>query len=129
MNTGIVIVTHDRTGRSLIDVAESILGRSLEEIRFVPFSRAGAVEADQDAIRQAIREADEGAGVLVITDLMGASPCNHITPLLDEFPARLVTGLNLAMLIRVWNYRNHGLDELARKAVEGGRRDIRVFST
>lgn len=127
MSTGIVVVTHGMTGRSLIEVAESILGESLNDILFVPFSRSGARAADQQAVRQAMESAGSaGAGVLVMTDLMGASPCNHIASLLDRYPAKLVTGLNLAMLIRVWNYRDRPPEELARKAVEGGRRDIKV---
>ena len=127
MSTGIVIVTHGMTGRALIDVAESILGESLDDILFVPFSRSGARDADQQAVGEAMKSAAAaGGGVLVMTDLMGASPCNHIASLLDRYPAKLVTGLNLAMLIRVWNYRDCAPEELASKAVEGGRRDIKV---
>lgn len=128
MSTGIVVVTHGMTGRSLIEVAESILGESLDGILFVPFSRSGAHEDDAQAVREALEKAGaQGGGVLVMTDLMGASPCNQIASMLHRYPAKLVTGLNLAMLIRVWSYRDCPPEELARKAVEGGRRDIKVF--
>jgi mannose/fructose-specific phosphotransferase system component IIA len=48
--------------------------------------------------------------------------------LLGEFDAVMVSGLNLAMLLRVWNYRDQPLKVLARKAVEGGKRGIEVVN-
>ena len=48
--------------------------------------------------------------------------------LLGEFDAVMVSGLNLAMLLRVWNYRDRPLAVLARKAVEGGKRGIEVVN-
>ena len=41
----------------------------------------------------------------------------------------MVTGINLAMLLRVWNYRDQPLEALAHKAVEGGKRSIEVFGS
>ncbi|MDT8320034.1 MAG: hypothetical protein RQ826_05850 [Xanthomonadales bacterium] len=128
MSSGIVVVTHGTTGRSLIEVAESILGESLDEILFVPFSHSGAEAEDRRAVRSAMDNAARRGGILVMTDLIGASPSNLIAALLDQYPATLVTGLNLAMLIRVWTYRDCGPDELARKAVEGGRRGIKAIT-
>lgn len=128
MKSGIVVVTHGVTGRSLIEVAESILGESLDEVLFVPFSRSGAGAEDERAVRRAMDRAASQGGVLVMSDLFGASPSNLVAALLDQYPATLVTGLNLAMLIRVWTYRDCGPDELARKAVEGGRRGIKAIA-
>jgi PTS system ascorbate-specific IIA component len=74
-----------------------------------------------------IKAADQGQGVLVLADVGGASPCNHVSGLLADSGAVLVTGLNLAMLIRAWNYRQHEPRQLAKLATEGAIRDIREY--
>lgn len=128
MSVGMVIVTHGQAGQALIDVAEFILGQSLAQIRHVPFSQSAVRSTGQSELRRAFENSDEGQGVLVMTDLIGASPANHVTTLLEEFDAVMVSGLNLAMLLRAWNYRDQPLEVLARKAFEGGKRGIEVVS-
>jgi len=126
MSVGLVIVTHGQAGQALIEVAEFILDESMAEIRHVAFSQSAIHTTGQAELRNALSDSDQGHGILVMTDLIGASPANHVTRLLKEFNAVMVSGLNLAMLLRVWNYRDRPLNILAGKAVEGGRRGIEV---
>jgi PTS system ascorbate-specific IIA component len=126
MNVGIVVVTHGLIGKALIEVAEFVLEQSLNGIRFVSFSQSEAGNIDSDTIRSVIGDANTGDGVLVLTDLMGASPSNIVADLLSESHSVMVSGINLAMLIRVWNYREQPLESLAALAVEGGRRDVEL---
>ena len=123
--TGLVIVTHGQIGRSLIDVAEFILDQSLADVRFVSFQQSEMVNTEDDEIYKAIESADQGQGVLVMTDIFGASPCNYVTRLLARTHVAMVSGINLAMLIRVWNYREKPLRQLVKLATEGAIRDIR----
>lgn len=128
MSVGMVIVTHGQAGQALIEVAEFILGESLSEIHHIPFSQSAVHTTGQLELRKALQDCNQGEGILVMTDLIGASPANHVTELLVEFDAVMVSGLNLAMLLRVWNYRDQSLKVLARKAVEGGKRGIEVVT-
>ena len=128
MNVGMVIVTHGQAGQALIEVAEFILGQSLDQIRQVPFSQSAVHSTGEKELRTALANSDKGNGVLLMTDLIGASPANHDTDLLQEFNAIMVSGLNLAMLLRAWNYRDQPLEVLARKAVQGGKRGIEVVT-
>ncbi|MGK2925187.1 MAG: PTS sugar transporter subunit IIA [Lysobacterales bacterium] len=127
MSVGIVIVTHGGTGADLLEVAEFILGESLAEIGFVPFRQSGDRLTTITEVQAAMARADSGDGVLVLADLLGASPANSVAKLLQAHSGVMVTGLNLAMLMSVWNYRNEPLGPLARKAVNSGRRGVRVF--
>lgn len=127
MSVGIVIVTHGNAGADLLEVAEFILNESLAEIGFVPFRQSGDRLTTIAEVQAAMARADRGDGVLVLTDLLGASPANNVANLLEAHAGAMVTGLNLAMLMSVWNYRNDPLALLARKAVESGRRGIKVF--
>ena len=129
MSAGILIVTHGDTGARLLEVAEFILGESLQQIAFVPFRQSGDEVTTEAEVREALRRADSGDGVLVLTDLIGASPSNIVGALLETHRGVMVTGLNLAMLMSVWNYRDQPLGILVRKAVDGGRRGIKVFQS
>jgi mannose/fructose-specific phosphotransferase system component IIA len=123
--TGLILVTHGQIGQSLLDVAEFILAQSLAEVGFVSFRQSAMESTSEAVIRCAIKAADQGQGVLVMTDIGGASPFNQVASLLPECGAQLVTGLNLAMLIRAWNYRQQAPHRLAILATEGAIRDIR----
>jgi PTS system ascorbate-specific IIA component len=124
---GIVIVTHGQSGQSLVNDAEFILGQSLGRIRCIAFNQSGDQQIGDDELKQVIAESDQGEGVLVLTDVVGASPANRVKGLLEEYHAAMVTGINLAMLIRVWNYRDTPLESLTHKAVRGGKRGVEAF--
>ncbi len=125
--TGLVLVTHGQIGQSLLDVAEFILDEPLAEVRFVSFRQSAMEHTGEGEIKRAIEAADQGQGVLVLTDIGGASPFNQVVSLIPVSHAELVSGLNLAMLIRAWNYRQQVPHRLAVLAAEGAIRDIREF--
>jgi PTS system mannose-specific IIA component len=129
MTVGIVIVTHGTIGAALIEAAEFIAGESMSDIQFVPFRQSGKRQTGASDLEAALGRADTGDGVLVLTDLLGSSPSNKVAELLPAQDAVLVTGINLAMLLSVWNYRHKPLGLLARKAVESGRRGIKIFQS
>lgn len=127
MSVGIVIVTHGKTGESLIQEAGFVLGKAMDDILFLEFNHSEDLSSNISEIRTSIATADSGDGVIVLSDLMGASPSNLIADVLEEYHAVLVTGINLGMLIRVCNYRDKTLELVARMAVEGGRRAVKIF--
>ena len=63
-------------------------------------------------------------GVLVLTDIFGATPCNVAQKLVDGVTSRLITGVNLPMLLRSVSYRNEPLDALVSRAVIGGTQGV-----
>ncbi len=127
MSVGLVIVTHGDTGAGLLAEAEFILGESLQAVQTVPFNHSDGHREEIYRIHAAIQTADQGDGVLVLTDLMGASPSNRVAVLLEHFDAVMVTGVNLAMLLCVWANREMPLGQLTRKAVDCGRRSVKIF--
>jgi PTS system ascorbate-specific IIA component len=127
MSVGVVIVTHGKTGESLLDEAAFILGEIPSNIFAVAFNQAGGVNSSLGLISSSIQQADSGDGVLVLTDLIGASPCNQVADMLDEFHAVMVTGANLSMLICACNYRSNTLEMVVRKVVQSGKRSVKIF--
>jgi mannose PTS system EIIA component len=63
-------------------------------------------------------------GVLVLTDIFGATPSNVAQKLVDGVTSRLITGVNLPMLLRSVSYRNESLDALVSRAVIGGTQGV-----
>jgi PTS system mannose-specific IIA component len=63
-------------------------------------------------------------GVLVLTDIFGATPSNVAQKLVDGIKSRLITGVNLPMLLRSVSYRNEPLDALVSRAVVGGTQGV-----
>ena len=67
--------------------------------------------------------------ILVLTDVFGATPCNVAQKLVDGVNSKLITGVNLPMLLRAVTYRNESLDALVARAMAGGTQGIMQVAT
>jgi len=121
VNVGILLVTHDNIGAALLRTAVDVLGIC----PLLTSTLATPPDCDVDDVlkdaRKAAEELDSGDGVLVLTDLFGATPSNIACRLHNFHKVRVVSGLNLPMLIRILNYPDLDLEELQHKAISGGR--------
>jgi PTS system mannose-specific IIA component len=123
---GILVVTHGELGRSLLSVAELIMG-PLEACRSICVDVQQSVDASVEAIRAAVEAVDAGAGVLVLTDLFGGTPTTLSLSLLkSKASIEVVTGANLPMLVEAVQGRRLPLPELAAKARDAGQQGIVV---
>lgn len=120
MAAGILIVTHGEIGTALIDTVRTLLNDPALQLR----SFSVPLTYDTDSIRHKLcdlcRETDQGDGVLILTDLYGATPDNTTTSMESDCDTCVVSGVNLPMLLKVINYRTLPLSELADKARQGG---------
>lgn len=122
MAVGILLVTHPGVGASLREVALRLLGRlplrvDLFEVGFDSDPESLLTEASR-----MLRTLDEGEGVLLLTDLFGASPSNFAARLgALGIRTRRMSGLNLPMLVRALNYADLPLDPLADAAAAGAK--------
>ena len=127
MAVGILLVTHKGIGTALVAVATrllDVLPLRVEALE-VPFDGDPDVLLPQASA--ALRKVDGGDGVLLLTDLYGATPSNlaaRVSRL--GTPVRRVSALNLPMLLRVMNYAELPLDELPAVAAAGARNGVRL---
>jgi PTS system ascorbate-specific IIA component len=117
---GILIVSHGAFGESLIHSASHVLGKRPLYLRQLGVT----VHDDPDAIlpvaKDLIRFLDQGQGVLVMTDIYGATPSNVAARMLERGRVEGVAGVNLPMLIKALSYREQvGLEELVAKSLAG----------
>ncbi len=128
MSVGVVIVTHYRLGEEFLQALRLIVPDA-PPFRAVSIEPKQTVEEMRSAIAEALREADTGEGVLVLTDMFGGTPSNVSLAFLGERRVEVVTGLNLPMLIKLATLRDaKPLEELATFIKEYGRRNISVAS-
>ncbi len=123
MSVGILIITHSNIGMSLYDAVTSVMGSCPLPTKLLPVSLDSDPENLVDKARTLIRELDQGQGVLVLTDMYGSTPSN-IACKLANGQVRVVAGINLPMLVRVMNYPQLELQQLANKAVTGGHEGV-----
>lgn len=122
MAVGVLLLTHPGIGTALRAVVQKVLGNPTlpVEVLEVPFD-APLDELSMQA-RGALGRLDGGEGVLILTDLYGASPSNLAARLTRiGTPARRVSALSLPMLLRVMNYAELELDDLPAVAAAGAR--------
>lgn len=125
MAVGLLLLCHEGAAAHYAPLVRRLIGRETLRIEHfeLPFDLALDVALPQASA--ALRRADSGDGVLILTDLYGASPSNLAARLAQlGTPARRVAGLSLPMLLRVCNYADQPLDELALTAVSGGKTGV-----
>ena len=125
MTVGILLVTHPGVGTALTAVATTMLRQlPLKTEAFeVPFD--GDLDTLLPQASAALRRVDSGEGVLVLTDVYGASPSNLAARLAQlGTPMRRVSAASLPMLLRVMNYAELPLDELPAVAAAGARNGV-----
>jgi len=118
---GILIIAHDTLPESLVKAVTHVLG-----IRPAQFETLSVTIADDPLdllpiARERVLQLDTGDGVLIFSDIYGATPCNLAGKLLVPGRVEVVAGVNLPMLVRAFTYRAKGMDTMITKAVSGGR--------
>ncbi len=108
MKVGVVIVSHHEISLELVKATESIVKANLsfESVAVFP---SDSLEDAKQKVSQAIQKVDQRTGVLILSDLFGASPCNACLSFLKKGKVELVTGMNLPMVLKLFTLQSQGL--------------------
>lgn len=123
--THVIIVTQKEIGKALLKAAKNIFHKLPLPITCVAINYRAKPEVLIEKFCRLTNDFDE-ADVLILTDLYGSTPSNIANGLARHCkkPSRVISGLNLPMLVKILNYAELPLDELAKKAVQGGKEGI-----
>jgi PTS system ascorbate-specific IIA component len=128
---GIVIVAHTPVASAMLGFAEHTFGVLPEGVRAVDIPPYEDTKVSFDRVVKAAYGVNTGNGILILTDVMGATPANvaskleALGPLSGlNTPIIVLAGLNLPMLMRCISHRSEGLEDLAHKALQGGQNGI-----
>ena len=120
---GVILVTHVDYGAGLLRAAEAILG-PLADCASIQVDATLDVGETVTRLKEAVSLLNKGSGVIVLTDMFGGTPTNLSLSLLGTETIEVVTGVNLPMLLKVFETRHTELATLADLAMEAGRKGI-----
>ena len=118
---GILLITHDTLGESLLQCACHVLNKRPDQVMQLGVAAGDDPNDLLPLAKKLIKLIDTGEGVLILTDIYGASPSNLAGKLLQPGKIEGLAGVNLPMLLRAINYRDKGMDTLISRATGGGR--------
>jgi mannose PTS system EIIA component len=121
---GILLVTHGQIGRSLIDCSSNILGKSINFLECIPVDPKSDLQECEKFIENEIKNLDTGSGVLILTDIYGATPCNILKKYTSQDSIEVITGLNLPMLVQAITNRDGSLSQTVRKCIQSAQESI-----
>jgi PTS system mannose-specific IIA component len=128
MTIGVLIVSHELLGQTMLDI-------SVKTLSVCPLATkvlSVQLECDPEELagnaEKLVKELDTGDGVLILTDLCGATPSNIACRLSYHQHVKVVVGLNMPMLMRILNYPDLSLEDMAERAVDGGRQGVMLLA-
>jgi PTS system mannose-specific IIA component len=125
---GLVLVTHGRLAAEFIVAMEHVVGAQ-ERIQAICIGPDDDMERRRKDIARAIAKVDDGAGVIILTDLFGGTPSNLAISLMKSDKIEVIAGVNLPMLIRLEGARKTmDVRSAVAAAREAGRKYISVAS-
>lgn len=126
---GLVLVTHGKLAEEFRHALEHVVGpqKLVETVSIGP-------EDDMDQRRQdildAVNRADDGHGVIILTDMFGGTPSNLAISVMASGRIEVIAGVNLPMLIKLAGVRSeNNMDKALQESSEAGRKYINVASS
>jgi PTS system mannose-specific IIA component len=125
---GMVLVTHGRLADELVAALEHVVGPQ-PNVSTVCIGPEDDMEQRRRDILESVGKVDDGAGVVVLTDMFGGTPSNLAISIMDKAKVEVIAGVNLPMLIKLASVRHHEtLVDAVASAQEAGRKYINVAS-
>lgn len=126
---GLVVAAHGRLAEELVSTAEQIVGE-LPAVATCNIEPGTPVEDIRAKMKQAIARVDDGAGVIILADLFGGTPCKESLMMCQRMNVEVLAGVNLPMLLKANSLRSEelSLPEMANQLASHGQRNITCAS-
>ncbi len=121
MNVGLLLLTHNDIGSQLLLAAKSTYGSIPLRTELLSIDHYDKPTDIINLAKQYVKVLDSGKGVLILTDMFGSTPSNIAKEFSCYKNVKIVSGVNLSMLLNIFNYPDLNLNNLMIKALEGGR--------
>ena len=121
MNIGILLLTHNDIGAQLLLAAKSTYGSIPVRTELLSIDHYDQPTDLTNLARQYVKVLDKGEGVLILTDMFGSTPSNIAKEFSHMKNVNVVSGVNLSMLLNIFNYPTLSLKAITKKALEGGK--------
>lgn len=123
MNNGIFIIAHAPLASALRQCVLHVFPDAASALAVFDVQPNTPTDETLEAVQSAMSMLNTPQ-TLILADIFGATPCNIAQKLLDGTNTRLITGVNLPMLMRAMTYRHEPLDELVARVLAGGTQGV-----
>lgn len=124
MSVSIITITHDNIGKEIYKTSCMIFASCLNNYEHIGLKSTFDLDKLADKVSKLIIKLDVGDGVLILTDIFGASPSNLACRFSGHDNVKVITGLNLAMMLKVANKNDLPLAKLCKEVLQAGRNSI-----
>ena len=127
-SVGVALVGHGKSASGLLEAARAILGDAALSDVIAVDAGVGKNALLDPVMCDAIERVDGGRGVVVLVDLLGASPCQCAQEQGDGHQVVVLSGLNLAMILKLATVDRAKLNagEVANACADTARRSVEV---
>jgi PTS system mannose-specific IIA component len=120
----VVIITHGNLGVEMLHTAETIIGKQPDAV-VVTLNPEESLNGLFLRVVEIVKDISCAEGILVLTDMVGGTPCNVCLPLCSNYRMEVISGVNLYMLLSALvNAKTLQIEELAKKVVADGKKNI-----
>lgn len=125
---GMVVVTHGRLAEEFISAMEHVVGPQ-KAVRAICIGPDDDMEQRRQDILNAVKDVDQGDGVILLTDMFGGTPSNLAISIIENANVEVIAGINLPMLIKLASVRmNNSMEDAVIAAQDSGRKYINIAS-
>ncbi|WP_138380889.1 PTS sugar transporter subunit IIA [Luteithermobacter gelatinilyticus] len=125
---GMVVVTHGRLAEEFVSAMEHVVGPQ-KAVRSICIGPDDDMEQRRQDIFDAVKDVDEGDGVILLTDMFGGTPSNLAISIMDNANVEVIAGINLPMLIKLASVRvASSMEDAIKAAQDAGKKYINVAS-
>ncbi len=125
---GMVVVTHGRLAEEFISAMEHVVGPQ-KAVRAICIGPDDDMEQRRQDIMNAVKDVDQGSGVILLTDMFGGTPSNLAISIMENANVEVIAGINLPMLIKLASVRMVStMEEAINAAQDSGRKYINIAS-
>lgn len=117
----VLIISHTEIANSFAYCLEHILNKRVDNLVILPVKKTESPDVIQKRAQEIVeRQLQKAAGVLILSDIFGATPSNIATKLIQPGRVEVITGINLPMLLRAISYSGSDFTTCVAKTIEGG---------
>jgi len=125
---GMVLVTHGALAHEFKSALEHVVGPQ-DHVETIAIGPEDDMEQRREDIVRAVDAADEGQGVVILTDMFGGTPSNLAISIMQQREVEVIAGVNLPMLVKLARIRaDLDIKKAVAAAAEAGRKYINVAS-
>ncbi len=129
MSIALFFITHEGIASNLLTIGEAIVQKPNSNMSYLEIPMGAPLDNIVSDIEKNLTTLNTDDGLLFITDIYGSTPSNVARQLATKYQTRLVSGVNLPMVIRLLNYREVPENELLQRALEGAHLGIQDYIT